>query len=140
MAGLELEATAVVQQRGPLSDETERKRPRSILRSGTVLRPLRTPAVGVPLKVTPADKAFLNRFRAINAPLKFHSPCPKAPFPPSRTHYMKYMHAAAYFEALELGATQADIEWDYLCVWLPFPAHEPGLLGHVLPCLLILNN
>ena len=40
VAGLELGATADAQQREPLSDETERERPRSIPRSGTVLRPL----------------------------------------------------------------------------------------------------
>ena len=48
---------------------------------------------------------------------------------------MKYMHATTYFEALELGATQADIEWDYLRGWPSFPTHEPDLPGHVFDAL-----
>ena len=44
---------------------------------------------------------------------------------------MKYVHATTYFEALELGATQADIEWGYLRGWILFPKHESELPGHV---------
>ena len=112
MAGLE-GASAGVQQHGPLSAKTERAKQAHpiVLRSGAVLRPHRTSAVGVPTEVAPADKTILNCVRAINAPLKFYSPCPNTQFPPSRTRCMKCMHAATYLEARELGATQADIEW-----------------------------
>ena len=56
MVGLE-GATTHIPQRGPLSEENERaERARSILRSGAILRPFRTSAIGVPLKVTPDDR------------------------------------------------------------------------------------
>jgi len=41
------------------------------------------------------------------------------------------MHATTYLEARELGAEQADIEWDYLRGWISFPKHEPDLPGHM---------
>ena len=131
MVGLE-GATTHIPQRGPLSEENERaERARSILRSGAILRPFRTSAIGVPLKMTPDDRLFLNHVRVVNAPLRFHSPCPKTQFSSSRTRYLKYMHATTYLEARELGAQQADIEWDYLRGWISFPKHEPDLPGHV---------
>ena len=41
------------------------------------------------------------------------------------------MHATTYLGARELGATQADIEWDYLRGWISFPKHGHDLPSHV---------
>ena len=41
------------------------------------------------------------------------------------------MHATTYLEARELGAMQADMEWDYLRGWISFPKHAPDIPGHV---------
>ena len=120
------------QNQGPLRDEAQRaERARQVLREGAHLRPLRTSAVGVPLKATKEDREFLNHVRTIDAPVRFLSPCPKKKLTPSRTRYLKYMHANTYLEARLLGATVQDFEWDYLKGYISFPKHEPDLPGHV---------
>ena len=40
------------------------------------------------------------------------------------------MHATTYLKRV-IGATQADIEWDYLRGCISIPKHEPDLPGHV---------
>jgi len=41
------------------------------------------------------------------------------------------MHASALGEASALGATKADIDWDFERRFILFPRHEPNLPGHV---------
>ena len=119
--------------RGPLRSEAQRaERARQVLREGVLLRPLRTSAIGVPLKVTPEDTKFIEHVKRIDAPVKYLSPCPKkGQHSDSRARYLKYMHASTYLEARLLGATAADFEWDYLRGYISFPKHEPDLPGHV---------
>ncbi len=124
------EQAASLHQRGPLRKEAQRaERARNVLRQAALLRPLRTSAVGIPLKLTVEDKTFLEHAKRINAPLKFHSPCPKKGA--SKLRYLKYMHASSYNEALLFGATNEDIKWDHLRGYICWPKHEPDLPGHV---------
>ena len=123
-------ASQTLPQRGPLRKETQQaERARNVLRQAALLRPLRTSAVGIPLKLTVEDKDFLAHVERINAPLKFHSPCPKKGA--SKLRYLKYMHASSHNEALLLGATKEDIKWDHLRGHICWPKHEPDLPGHV---------
>ena len=41
------------------------------------------------------------------------------------------MHASTLAEASALGATKADIDWDFERGFISFPRHEPDLPGHV---------
>ena len=79
--------------------------------------------------MTVEDSEFLKHAKSIDAPLKFHSPCPKKG--DSRVRYLKYMHATTFNQALLLGATMEDIKWDHLRGYITWPKHEPDLPGHV---------
>jgi hypothetical protein len=118
--------------RGPLTEQAQRAaRAKQVLSSGAMLRPLRLTRVGVPLKKTVEDKAWLQHAFANNVPTVWQRPCPKSKDSTSRKRYLKYMFAKSMREALELGATREDIEWDYLRGWIQFPKHESDLPGHI---------
>ena len=117
---------------GPLTEQAiQAQKVRQLISSSQVLRPLRLTRIGIPLKKTTADQEFLDHAREHDIPLKFHSPCPKKITTESGKRYLKYMHAKTYSEAIALGATKKDIEWDYFRGHIVFPKHEPDLPGHV---------
>ena len=102
---------------------------RNLLREGVVLRPLRLLPVGRIAPLSPDDQAFLRHARLNSYPLVYLSPCPKRG--DSARRYLKYMHASTLAEASALGATKADIDWDFERGFISFPRHEPDLPGHV---------
>jgi hypothetical protein len=117
---------------GPLTEHAERAaRARQVLQSGAMLRPLRLTRIGVPLKKTAEDQAWLKHAMANNVPTAWKRPCPKSRDTASRNRYLRYMFAKTMREALVLGATLEDIEWDYLRGWVQFPKHESDLPGHI---------
>jgi hypothetical protein len=96
-----------------------------------MLRPLRLTPAKVPVSRTPEDDAFLDYALLRNIPAVFQSPCPKNQGSDSGRRYAKYMRANTLREALELGASQSDILWDYERAFISFPKHEPDLPGHI---------
>jgi len=102
---------------------------RNLQREGVVLRPRRLLTVGRIVPLSPDDKAFLRHARLSSCPLAYLSPCPKKG--DSARRYLNYMHASTLAEASALGATKADINWDFERGFISFPRHEPDLQGHV---------
>jgi len=118
------------QRKGPLTPTAiAAEHVRNLLREGVVLRPLRLLPVGRIAPLSPDDQAFLRHARLNNYPLAYLSPCPKKG--DSARRYLKYMHASTLAEASALGATKADIDWDFERGFISFPRHEPDLPGHV---------
>ncbi len=117
---------------GPLTEHSQRAaRARQVLQSGAMLRPLRLTRIGVPLKKTAEDQAWLKHALANDVPAVWQRPCPKPRDTASRKRYIRYMFAKTVREAMVLGATLEDIEWDYLRGWIKFPKHESDLPGHI---------
>jgi hypothetical protein len=101
----------------------------SRLTEGVVLRPLRLLPIGKEAPFTEADSAFLDFALRSHIPVEYYQPCPKSKL--SRERYLKYMLASTLTEALELGATKADLRFDYRRGYIKFPKHESILPGHV---------
>ena len=115
---------------GPLSPTTmAADLVHSRLTEGVVLRPLRLLPIGKEAPFTEADSAFLDFALRSHIPVEFYQPCPKSKH--SRERYLKYMLASTLTEALELGATKADLRFDYRRGYIKFPKHESILPGHV---------
>jgi hypothetical protein len=117
---------------GPLSRQSvAAERARRVLRSAETLRPLRLLAVGREVPWTVQDRDFLAHAERIEAPIAYRSPNPKRLGSVSRRRYSKYSSATTIREALELGASRADIIHDYRHGFIRFPKHESDLPGHV---------
>jgi hypothetical protein len=85
----------------------------------------------VPVSRTPEDDAFINFLLLHNIPAVFLSPCPKNKESESGRRYLKYMRATTLRQALELGASRSDLNWDFERAFINFPKHEPDLPGHI---------
>jgi len=96
-----------------------------------MLRPLRLTSVKLVVPRTPEDNAFIKFALLHDIPAVFLSPCPKSKDSVSGRRYLKYMRAKTLREALELGATRDDLNWDYERAFISFPKHEPDLPGHI---------
>ena len=104
---------------------------RKILIGEANMRPVRMVPVGTVSKVTLEERKFLAIALQEQYPVAYQTPCPKTRASPSRRRYLKYMVAATLKEALTLGASSADLLWDFERGWITFPKHEPDVEGHV---------
>ena len=128
-----------VNSRGPLSVRSlDAERARQDIIRNVMLRPLRLLPVGKEQPYTPEDAAFIRYAEAVNAPISFLSPCPKSKG--SGMRYKRYMHATTIRQAIELGATRDDIQWDYLRAFIKFPKHEPQISGHIFNAMEVANE
>jgi len=108
-------------------------------RSGSSLkRPVRLIPPGDPVKLTEADRVFLQKAMEGDFPVSF-LPNPKRQGTLSHKRYSRYMHAATLREALQLGAkgttrqylsSGSDIAWDYARGNIIFPQHESAEVAH----------
>ena len=79
---------------GPLTEHAERAaRARQVLQSGAMLRPLRLTRIGVPLKKTAEDQAWLKHAMANDVTTAWKRPCTQSRDTASRNIYLQYMFA-----------------------------------------------
>ena len=117
---------------GPLTPRAiAAERVRGLIREGVPIRPLRLQPVHKVAPFMPEDQRFLDFAIKNKIYISFLSPCPKRG--KSALRYRKYMFASNLVEAVELGASKADIEWDYCRGYIKFPRHENDMPGHVFP-------
>jgi hypothetical protein len=95
------------------------------------IRPLRLLPVGNTEKWSNESRNFLRAAINGNYKVSYLQPCPKKGSSPSATRYKSYMFADNFREARELGATSADIKWDYMKGYIQFPNNESSRSGHV---------
>ena len=96
-----------------------------------LLRPLRLLPIGARVPLSDEDHEFLKFALSNKLPISFLQPCPKVRDTPSRTAYLKYMHAENLPQAIELGMKMKDLYWDYSRGFIKFPTHESTQPGHV---------
>lgn len=127
--------SAPLKDSGPLSPQSSAAdNSRKILRSSEVLRPVRLVPVSKEVPWTLADAEFMEHAKKFNIPVSF-IPNPKRRGTHSHRSYEKYSKAETIREALELGASTADIRWDYSRAFIRFPKHESDEPGHIYSAL-----
>lgn len=104
------------------------------------VRPLRLVPVGRVEKWTAEHHNFITVADKANFPIKYVLPCPKRRSTPSFRNYVKYSCATTLRQARELGASTADIKWDFEHGFIQFPGHESQLSGHVFSANIISPN
>jgi hypothetical protein len=106
------------------------RRARDILHSAENLRPLRLFPIGKAAKFEPQDDHFCRYARTHHLPV-LYKPNAKKTGSISHVNYQRYSQASTLQEAIDLGASWADIKWDYAHGFIMFPTHESLLPGHV---------
>ena len=109
-------------------------RARQLLRTSEVLRPVRLLPVGVESLYTVDDAKFLRHARAFDIPVSY-APNPKRAKTIAARRYDKYSKATTLRGALELGASQGDLLWDYRRAFIRFPKHESDEPGHIFSAI-----
>jgi hypothetical protein len=126
---------ASLEDSGPLSPQgLAAELARKILRSSEILRPTRLVPAGKEMALTLEDEEFIAHAKNLDIPVSF-VPNPKRRGTSSYRNYHKYSKAETLREALELGASSADIRWDYSRAFIRFPKHESDEPGHIYSAL-----
>jgi hypothetical protein len=85
--------------------------------------------VGNKVERSSEDDAFIRAAKNGKFPVVYRKECDKTG--KSKSRYLKYMMAETLLEALSMGATSSDVNWDYERGFIRFSGHEPAFPGHV---------
>ena len=97
----------------------------------TIRRPVRLLPRGRRVELTQADKDFVEAALTHNFVIQYQTNNPKKPGSKSATSWHLYAPATTLREALRLGASRADVRWDYEHGFIRFPGRESLEPGHV---------